>query len=208
MIELSNISKNYKKLEVLSEFSYNFEQGKVYALIGESGSGKSTLLKIIGNLEKQSSGDITYDKKVLKSNKDKLMFKRNIVSFVFQDFMLLEEETVYKNLAIALKYIKVDDKHSVILDILKDLNLESKIEECVYQLSGDQKQRIAIARSILKENKILLFDEPTGNLDAKNAKVIIEIIKSLKSEGKTIIIATHDNNLVGIADEVINLKIR
>ncbi|MDO4535479.1 MAG: ABC transporter ATP-binding protein [Clostridium perfringens] len=211
IISLKNINKIYSnsKNKVLDNVSLDIEKGDFIAIMGPSGSGKSTLLNIVGCLDKATSGEYKiYDKDVFKLNNREIAKLRNkSFGFVVQHFALLENYTVYNNIKIPLEYSKVKSKDMKpkIVDILKKLKIEDKIKSTPKELSGGQNQRVAIARAIVNNPDVILADEPTGALDSKTGKEVIEIFKSLNKEGKTIIMVTHDINIAKEANKIINI---
>ncbi len=197
MITLDKVWKTYAKETVFSDFSLTIQEGEFVAIIGKSGSGKTTLLNLIGFLEKPDKGEILIDGQPLKREREKLLYHRHKVGFLFQNFALIEEKTVLKNLQLAMSYRKDKEKHLKEIDLaLQEVQLDPEIKyKKVFQLSGGEQQRVALARLLLKEAKYILADEPTGNLDAENRDVVFSILQKLNSHGKTIILVTHDNTL-------------
>lgn len=179
------------------------------AITGASGSGKTTLLNIIGLLEAADSGKIIIDNQSnIKTNtalSNKII--REKICYLFQNFALVDDESVDYNLNLALEYRKGSKKEKLELkeNALKMVGLNGYLNKKIYTLSGGEQQRISIARAILKPNKIILADEPTGSLDDHNKLIIIDLLKYLKSLGKTIVIATHDNYLANCCDRVIKI---
>lgn len=205
MIELTNINKSFDKRLILSNISLHIKKNEFVCITGESGTGKTTLLNIIGLLDKPDSGEINLFGKTNFSRRNILKLRRNFFGYIFQDFLLIQDETVKENINISKKYNK---KFSVkdINDVLNKVRLdESYLNKKVCYLSGGEQQRVAIARMMLKSYELVLADEPTGNLDSKNKKEVIEILKDLKKSGKTIICVTHDKEVYDSADRVINL---
>ncbi len=209
IVELINIEKSYDNNVILDEISITIEEGEMVALTGESGRGKSTLLNVIGLIEDYDYGEYSIvGKKNIKPNTLKARrIIRNNIGYIFQNYALIETETVEYNLNIALKYTKYKkkEKRKLISDTLKVVNLESKLKEKVFKLSGGEQQRIAIARVMLKPSRIIIADEPTGSLDNKNRDIVMELIKNLNKEGKTVIIATHDPYVISKCNKVIEL---
>lgn len=208
IIELRNVSKNYEK-NILDNLSMEIEEKEIVAIVGESGKGKSTLLNIIGLLENADSGEVFIDnEKNIKANSSQATkIIRDKISYLFQNFALIDQETVYQNLLIALKYVKLrkKEKDSLIQSALKSVDLEGYEKRKIFELSGGEQQRVAIARIILKPSKIILADEPTGSLDKINRDKVMSLLKKLNKEGKTIVIVTHDNELACQCDRVIEL---
>ena len=181
-IDLLNVSKSFGSKKIFTDLNLRFESGKSYALIGGSGSGKSTLLNIIGRLEKIDSGNVLVDKQDIWKIKERTFFK-NTVGYVFQNYSLIENKTVYDN----LKLITKDKK--IITDVLEKVGLSSDhLHQKIYELSGGQAQRVAIARMLMKPRKIILADEPTGALDGEIGKEIIRLLLNERDEDKYVII--------------------
>ena len=199
-IDLLNVSKSFGSKKIFTDLNLRFESGKSYALIGGSGSGKSTLLNIIGRLEKIDSGNVLVDKQDIWKIKERTFFK-NTVGYVFQNYSLIENKTVYDN----LKLITKDKK--TITDVLEKVGLSSDyLHQKIYELSGGQAQRVAIARMLMKPRKIILADEPTGALDGEIGKEIIRLLLNEKDEDKYVIIATHDPAVYNEVDVIIDMK--
>ena len=199
-IDLLNVSKSFGSKKIFTDLNLIFESGKSYALIGGSGSGKSTLLNIIGRLEKIDSGNVLVDKQDIWKIKERTFFK-NTVGYVFQNYSLIENKTVYDN----LKLITKDKK--TITDVLEKVGLSSDyLHQKIYELSGGQAQRVAIARMLMKPRKIILADEPTGALDGEIGKEIIRLLLNEKDEDKYVIIATHDPAVYNEVDVIIDMK--
>lgn len=199
-IDLLNVSKSFGSKKIFTDLNLRFESGKSYALIGGSGSGKSTLLNIIGRLEKIDSGNVLVDKQDIWKIKEKTFFK-NTVGYVFQNYSLIENKTVYDN----LKLITKDKK--IVTDVLEKVGLSSDyLHQKIYELSGGQAQRVAIARMLMKPRKIILADEPTGALDGEIGKEIIRLLLNERDEDKYVIIATHDPAVYNKVDVIIDMK--
>ncbi|CAM1668073.1 MULTISPECIES: ATP-binding cassette domain-containing protein [Streptococcus] len=199
-IDLLNVSKSFGSKKIFTDLNLIFESGKSYALIGGSGSGKSTLLNIIGRLEKIDSGNVLVDKQDIWNIKERTFFK-NTVGYVFQNYSLIDNKTVYDNLSLITK-----DKKTI-TDVLEKVGLSSDyLHQKIYELSGGQAQRVAIARMLMKPRKIILADEPTGALDGEIGKEIIRLLLNEKDEDKYVIIATHDPAVYNEVDVIIDMK--
>ncbi len=199
-IDLLNVSKSFGSKKIFTDLNLIFESGKSYALIGGSGSGKSTLLNIIGRLEKIDSGNVLVDKQDIWKIKERTFFK-NTVGYVFQNYSLIDNKTVYDNLSLITK-----DKKTI-TDVLEKVGLSSDyLHQKIYELSGGQAQRVAIARMLMKPRKIILADEPTGALDGEIGKEIIRLLLNEKDEDKHVIIATHDPAVYNEVDVIIDMK--
>lgn len=199
-IDLLNVSKSFGSKKIFTDLNLKFESGKSYALIGGSGSGKSTLLNIIGRLEKIDSGNVLVDKQDIWKIKERTFFK-NTVGYVFQNYSLIDNKTVYDNLSLITK-----DK-KIMTDVLEKVGLSSDyLHQKIYELSGGQAQRVAIARMLMKPRKIILADEPTGALDGEIGKEIIRLLLNETAEDKYVIIATHDPAVYNEVDVIIDMK--
>ncbi|HEU6598597.1 TPA: ATP-binding cassette domain-containing protein [Streptococcus pneumoniae] len=199
-IDLLNVSKSFGSKKIFTDLNLIFESGKSYALIGGSGSGKSTLLNIIGRLEKIDSGNVLVDKQDILKIKERTFFK-NTVGYVFQNYSLIDNKTVYDNLSLITK-----DKKTI-TDVLEKVGLSSDyLHQKIYELSGGQAQRVAIARMLMKPRKIILADEPTGALDGEIGKEIIRLLLNETAEDKYVIIATHDPAVYNEVDVIIDMK--
>ncbi|VNR85290.1 ABC transporter ATP-binding protein [Streptococcus pneumoniae] len=199
-IDLLNVSKSFGSKKIFTDLNLIFESGKSYALIGGSGSGKSTLLNIIGRLEKIDSGNVLVDKQDIWKIKERTFFK-NTVGYVFQNYSLIDNKTVYDNLSLITK-----DKKTI-TDVLEKVGLSSDyLHQKIYELSGGQAQRVAIARMLMKPRKIILADEPTGALDGEIGKEIIRLLLNETAEDKYVIIVTHDPAVYNEVDVIIDMK--
>jgi len=208
IIELKNINKNYGNKYLFKNLNFSIKKGEMIAITGASGSGKSTLLNIIGLIDKPNSGEVSicgnknpYDKEKIKLN----LFRNNI-GYLFQNYALVDNYTVSKNLDIALEYVKGKDKKKLKEEALDKVGLLDKLNNKVFELSGGEQQRVALARLILKENDIILADEPTGSLDEDNKAIILTLLKELNNEGKTVVVVTHDKVVANMCDREINIK--
>ncbi len=209
MIELKNLHKSFGEKVIFKSLNYKIDTGSMVAIIGKSGCGKSTLLNMIGLLDSDYTGTILIEKNdIAKMNeKKKSVYIRNNINYLFQNYALIDNETVEENLLLALTYhkIKKTEKIDKINNALKSVGLENYNNKKVYTLSGGEQQRIALARVILKKGNIILADEPTGNLDDNNSKIVMDILKQLQKEGKTIVIVTHNQKIADQCDEVLSL---
>ena len=201
MIHLTNVTKIYKqnKVVALENVSLDIERGEFVFLVGTSGSGKSTLMKLLMREELATSGEIFVDgKNVVELRQKEVPYLRRALGVIFQDFRLLEDRTVYENVAFAMQVIEAPKqlmKKSVgaVLDIV---GLTDKQKHFPSQLSGGERQRVAIARAIVNDPKIVIADEPTGNLDPETSWDIMDIFQRINATGTTIMMATHDKNIV------------
>ncbi|ARO59388.1 Macrolide export ATP-binding/permease protein MacB [Bacillus cereus] len=202
MIELVNINKKFGNKVVLKDFSLKIEDTDFIAIVGESGKGKTTLLNIIGLLEQSDSGDIIIEEQMNPNKKQTLLLQREKLAYLFQNYALMENETVEKNLLIALEYQKNIDKRKIIKEALQKVNLPNYEKKKIFELSGGEQQRIALARILIKKCDYILADEPTGNLDNNNRDLVFNILKDLNEDGKTIIFVTHDMELASRAKKL------
>lgn len=212
MIELVNINKNFGEKTILDNCSFNINPNDFVAIVGESGSGKTTLLNILGLIESVDSGKVKmFDEEYIKPNSiqaNKLIRER--IGFVFQNFALIDNQTVLYNLLMAMKYrsLKKNEKLVEIEKVLEFVGLGGYQNKKIYELSGGEQQRIAIARAILKPHDLILADEPTGSLDDVNKQIIFELFEKLNEQGKTIIIVTHDFELAKKCKRVLKINSR
>jgi len=209
MIELQHIWKQFGSRIIFSDLNLNFQSGMVYALIGDSGCGKTTLLNMLAKLETFDKGEIVYKEKSLTSLKNE-EFYRNELGYLFQNFGLLESQTIRENLELGLigkKQNKKQEKERLLLQALQAVRLDYlSLNQKIYELSGGEAQRVALAKIILKNPPLILADEPTASLDPKNSKEIMEILLELRNANRTIIIATHNPSIWKMADQVIHLS--
>ena len=211
MVELIEVKKKYDGKIILDGLNFKINAGEMVAITGPSGSGKSTILNMIGLLEKPEAGIINlFGVPVPKINsaKSKLLL-RNKIAYLFQNYALVDNETTDYNLNIALEYVKATktQKRQMKIDALNKVGLdETYLKKKIYQLSGGEQQRIAVARIILKPCELILADEPTGSLDLQNRNEIIKILQELNKSGKTIVIVTHDEYVAGQCKRKIELQ--
>lgn len=208
MIKIQNLKKAYKDCVALDTVSMHIRKGEFVAIIGASGSGKTTMLNIIGGLDTDYMGGCVVRNKEISSLSDVecCTLRSRYISYVYQFFNLISFLTVKENVCLAsqIKGKKVDEKE--LNQVLKLLGLEHKKDRFANELSGGQQQRVAIARAILAHTDIILADEPTGNLDGENAENVMDILKALNKEGKTIVLVTHDLKIANYADRIIRLE--
>lgn len=213
LLEVSNVSKTYGSgeaaVKALKKVSFSVPKGEYVAIVGESGSGKSTLLNMIGALDTPTSGKVVISGKEIFSMNDRKLtiFRRRNIGFIFQAFNLIPELTVEQNIIfpVLLDYQKPDRKY--LEELLSVLNLKERRNHLPSQLSGGQQQRAAIARSLIYRPALLLADEPTGNLDQKNTREIIDLLKlSNRNLQQTILLITHDAQVALEADRVVTVE--
>jgi putative ABC transport system ATP-binding protein len=213
MIKIENLVKKFTTTEVetiaLNNVSLEVADKEFVAIMGPSGCGKSTLLNIMGLLDNPTSGDYYLgDQEVghLKE-KDRTKVRKGNIGFVFQSFNLIDELNVFENVELPLTYLGIpaDERKRKVNEILKRMAISHRAKHYPQQLSGGQQQRVAIARAVVCEPKIILADEPTGNLDSKNGLEVMQLLTELNNEGTTIVMVTHSQRDAGFATRVINL---
>jgi cell division transport system ATP-binding protein len=210
MIQFSEVSKLYDEDVILKDISFNIEKGDIAYITGPSGAGKSTLLKLIYCAERPDEGNITvagWDIRELKQRT--IPYLRRNVGIVFQDFRLLTNKTVFDNVALALRIHNMHPQEikEDVNEVLKDVRLKHKAHVHPNHLSGGEQQRVVIARAMVAKPTVILADEPTGNLDVENAKIIMNLFREINARGTTVLIATHSEALFhGTGRKVIHLR--
>jgi putative ABC transport system ATP-binding protein len=213
MLKLTNLEKIYRTEEIetvaLNKLSIEVKQGEFVAIMGPSGCGKSTLLNIIGLLDDADSGSFLFNnEEVIKYNERKRadLRKRNI-GFVFQSFNLIDELTVYENVELPLLYLKVPaaQRKEMVEAVLEKVQIMHRRNHFPQQLSGGQQQRCAVARAVVNNPKLILADEPTGNLDSKNGNEVMELLTNLNVAGTTVVMVTHSEHDAKYAHRVIRM---
>ena len=211
MIEIKNLSKTYLlgkiPVHAITDISVRINSGEFVAIMGPSGSGKSTLLNLLGCLDLPSSGTYFLEDFNIKSLKpNKLAEVRNKrIGFVFQNFNLLPRASALENVELPLIYGRIKNSRKIALEALKSVGLSERSKHRPNELSGGERQRVAIARAIVNKPAIVLADEPTGNLDTKTGKDIMDIFSRLNDEGTTIIIVTHERDIAGLTNRTIEM---
>ena len=213
MIQLENIKKVFRTEEVetiaLAGITMRVEEGEFVAIMGPSGCGKSTLLNILGLLDNPTEGTYNWAGTEVGSLKEseRTMVRKGQIGFVFQSFNLIDELNVEQNVELPLKYLGVPKKERQerVVEMLRRMGISHRAKHYPNQLSGGQQQRVAIARAVVTKPKLILADEPTGNLDSKNGFEVMELLKQLNSEGTTIVMVTHSQRDAAIAERTINL---
>ena len=209
LLEIKNLSKSFGDLQVLRDINIEVQKGEVIVIIGPSGSGKSTMLRCCNLLEKPSGGEIIYQGEDITKLGKKVKNYRKNVGMVFQRFNLFTMKTVLDNITVApmkLNKLSKEQAEEKALELLDKVGLKAKANVYPETLSGGQQQRVAIARAIAQAPPVILADEPTGNLDSNSTKEIMDILKGLHSEGRTVILITHDNDIAAQAKRVIKIK--
>jgi putative ABC transport system ATP-binding protein len=213
MIKTNDLTKIFRTEEVettaLNKVTLNVKEGEYVAVMGPSGCGKSTLLNILGLLDNPSSGSYIFNGTEVANLKerDRTIFRKGNIGFVFQSFNLIDELNVYENVELPLIYLKMKsgDRKKQVEDVLERMKIGHRAKHFPQQLSGGQQQRVAIARAVVANPKLILADEPTGNLDSKNGIEVINLLTELNKEGTTIIMVTHSDRDAGYAHRVVNL---
>ena len=214
MIRIENLHKSYpmgnRSLHVLKGLDFNVEEGELIAIMGSSGSGKSTLLNILGMLDNYDEGTYTLgDVLIKKMDETKAAKYRNkFLGFVFQSFNLINYKNALENVVLPLYYQGVSrkEREEKALKYLDDVGLKEWANHLPTELSGGQKQRVAIARAMVGEPKVLLADEPTGALDSKTSKEVMDLIQKINKAGKTILVVTHEEDIAQMCSRIVRLK--
>ena len=206
-VSLKKISKVYfkkSKIKALNDINLNFKTGRIYSLIGPSGSGKSTLLNLLSLIDKPSSGSITIKNKIInyENQNENDLYRSSSIGIIYQNYNLLNDFTALENVSLAELALNSNSKTSEInaKKILYNLGLSKRVHHYPTELSGGENQRVAIARAIINKPKIILADEPTGNLDLKNAKSVFKNLLNLKNKNRLIIFATHNREFAEMSD--------
>ena len=207
LLEVKNVSKIYGDLHALKEVNFQVRKGEWVAIMGSSGSGKSTMMNIIGCMDKPSIGEVILDgQDITKESQNSLTkIRREKIGLIFQQFHLIPYLTALENVMVAQYYHSIPDEQEA-LQALERVGLKDRAKHLPSQLSGGEQQRVCIARALINSPEIILADEPTGNLDEVNEKIVIEILKQLHKEGSTIIVVTHDLEVGDVAERKIILE--
>jgi putative ABC transport system ATP-binding protein len=212
MLEIKNISKTYgqgtAKVVALNNVSLRVNEGDFIAIMGPSGSGKSTLLNVIGGLEYPSGGEVILDGERIDNldENDFVDIRRNRIAYVFQQYHLLPSLTAFENVMLPLTFCGLEKGEEKALEILKEVGLEGRAEHKPSQLSGGEQQRVAIARALVNSPSLILADEPTGNMDQKTGRAILDLFHQLNKDGRSIIMVTHAPEIAEHAKEIIVLQ--
>ncbi len=213
MIKTEALTKIFRTEEIetkaLNNVNLHVKEGEFVAIMGPSGCGKSTLLNIIGMLDNPSEGTYVFNGKEVGGLKEskRTQERKGNVGFVFQSFNLIDELTVYENVELPLIYLKIkaSERKRMVTDVLGRMKMGHRIKHFPQQLSGGQQQRVAIARAVVANPKLLLADEPTGNLDSTNGREVMNLLTELNQEGTTIVMVTHSDRDANYSHRIINL---
>ena len=207
LLEVKNVSKIYGDLHALKDVSFTIRKGEWVAILGSSGSGKSTIMNIIGCMDKPTMGEVILDgQDITKESQTSLTkIRREKIGLIFQQFHLIPYLTALENVMVAQYYHSIPDEQEA-LQALERVGLKDRAKHLPIQLSGGEQQMVCIARALINSPEIILADEPTGNLDEVNEKIVIEILKQLHKEGATIVVVTHDLDVGNVAERKIILE--
>ena len=213
MIKVENLSKIFRTDEIetiaLNGVSLEIRDGEFVAIMGPSGCGKSTLLNILGLLDNPTTGSYKFGETEVAGlkEKDRTKFRKGNIGFVFQSFNLIDDLNVYENIELPLKYLNISssERKKRVTEIMKRMSITHRVKHFPRQLSGGQQQRVAIARAVVANPKLILADEPTGNLDTKNGREVMSLLNELNEEGATIVMVTHSPKDAAIAHRVVDL---
>ena len=212
MIKTENLQKIFKTEEVetwaLHDVTLEIKEGEFVAIMGPSGCGKSTLLNILGLLDNPTNGVYTLNGEDVSkyTEAQRTNLRKGVIGFVFQSFNLIDELNVYENIELPLLYMGVpkEERKQRVEEAMKRMDISHRVKHFPQQLSGGQQQRVAIARAVVANPKIILADEPTGNLDSKNGKEVMDLLTQLNQEGTTVVMVTHSQHDAGYATRTIN----
>jgi len=214
IIKLEKVHKNYEMgesvVEAVKDISLSIKRGDFIALVGPSGSGKSTMMNLVGALDLASKGDIFLDGQNIEhlGESELARIRGRKIGFVFQTFNLIPTLTALENVTLPMMFqgYSKEERLERGKKLLKEVGLEKRLNHLPSELSGGERQRVAIARALSNNPEVILADEPTGNLDSKTGKQVVEILKKLNKQGKTIVMVTHDLEMAKLADRIIRLR--
>ena len=209
IIELIGVEKVFDGQTAVENFNLYVRKGEFITFLGPSGCGKSTLLNILGLLDNPTSGsyELLGTEVANLKEKERTKFRKGNIGFVFQSFNLIDELNVYENIELPLRYLDIpaSERKARVTEMMKRMNISHRAKHFPQQLSGGQQQRVAIARAVVSNPKLILADEPTGNLDSKNGKEVMDLLKELNAEGTTIVMVTHSQKDAAQAQRTIDL---
>jgi putative ABC transport system ATP-binding protein len=214
LIDIKSVGKEYQtgdnRTQVLKDINISIDEGEFVSIIGPSGSGKSTLMHILGLLDSPTEGEYLLDGKPMQNRSDRELarLRRGSIGFVFQSFNLLARLSVLQNVVLPMVYAKVPNRQrkGKAMELLKIVDLEDRANYKTNQISGGQTQRVAVARALANSPRLILADEPTGNLDTKSSQAIVDLLKRLHNQGNTIVIVTHNPEIASQTQRVIELR--
>lgn len=208
IIKLSKLNKEYKGKVVFKNFDLDVEQGEFLVVTGKSGAGKTTLLNIIGLLENPDNGTVTIlnDTNPHINKRDGRLLMKDHIGYLFQNFALVENYTAKKNIELVCKLKKISFSDENVQKVIHKLGIEDLMDKKIFQLSGGEQQRVALARLFIKEPTILLADEPTASLDPENSEIVLNAIEELHKKGTTIILVTHNPDIVKRASRTVQIQ--
>lgn len=209
MVQVKNLSHRFGPVDLFHEFDCDFPTSSFTTIKGKSGSGKSTLLSFIGLLDKPTFGRIIYEPhgEIVAYTAKARYMRREFIGYIHQNYALIDQETVFQNLALVLSG-NTTRKRIQVAEALSRVGLDGFENKPIYQCSGGEQQRIAIARLIVKPCQVIIADEPTGNLDEENKTIIMNLLQSFHDQGKTLIIASHDSDVLAMGERTIHLAVR
>lgn len=210
LIRLKNIIKEYgsesNKVVALNNVSFDFSEGIMYAIMGKSGCGKSTLLNIIGGLTQMTSGELYFKDNIIKFDRKSLCnYRLQNIGIIVQNFALINDKSARANIELPLNNVAPKVKKAMVNEIATKLGIKNKLDRYPFELSGGECQRISIARALINNQQIILADEPTGSLDSENGENIMRILRQCVTDGKTVIIVTHDEDIAIKCDVIIHM---
>lgn len=211
MLKLENVTRRYTdgtEVQALNPITLEINQGEFVAIKGPSGCGKSTLLYMLGLLDASDTGEYFFENERVDqlSKKDRARLRNKSIGFVFQSFNLLPRTSAFDNVLLPLQYGRTPDAHAKVTAALQKVDLWDRRKNWSSQLSGGQQQRVAIARALVNDPKVILADEPTGNLDSKTGLEVMKLFQTIHAQGKTLVMVTHNDDLLNFASRVINMK--
>ena len=207
LLELKNVYKIYGDLHALDDVSIKIDEGEWVAIMGPSGSGKSTLMNIIACLDKPTKGEVLLDGVDISKESDKGLtdIRRNKIGLIFQQFHLVSYLTAVENVMVAQYYHSMPDEQEA-LEALERVGLADRAHHLPSQLSGGEQQRVCVARALINHPELILADEPTGNLDEQNERIVLDLFRQLHDEGTTLVVVTHDSEVGASAQRIITLE--
>lgn len=205
LISMKNICKSYDR-DVLVDLNFEVNKGEFIVIVGKSGVGKTTLFNLVSRIEKTDHGYYMFDGENVDDSTNTALFRQRNIGFVFQNYLLLDKNSVIENITLSFQYKEYDYNENRVDEVILKLGIEKIKNQIVNTLSGGEKQRVAIARAIVSRPKILICDEPTGNLDESNALAVFKMLMNYNNEGNTVLVITHDHRILKYANKAYSLK--